>query len=148
MAQRSDPQLTDLLARRLAERLAADPDFLAAVFAGYKAHAGADDDQIAHRLGADPSLLPRLALCRRPRPDLFRDDVESIAGEFGLDAAKFADFVRHADVLTAFAAPAATGQSQHVLAAARDRAAEDGTPYDTGPDAGPAPDDPEGGQPS
>jgi hypothetical protein len=134
MAYPSNPDLTYNLAQRLARRLESDPEFLAAVFADYKQRRDIDDDRLAANLGTDLLSLQRIAICRKPRPDLFRDDVETIAGEFGIDPAKLADLIRHAEVLAAFAGRPAAAGAPEILAAARDRAAEHGGEYRVGDD--------------
>ncbi|MBX9583717.1 MAG: hypothetical protein K2X87_25725, partial [Gemmataceae bacterium] len=73
--------------RRLANRVAVDPFFLAFALAEYARAEGLDDAGLAAALGTDADGLAHARLCRTPRadPDGFRADVERIAGKFGLD---------------------------------------------------------------
>lgn len=110
-----DERLTRLL-HRTARAAEASPVFLAAVFARYRDTEQIDDAELARRLGVAAERLPELALCRRPRPEAFRQDVAAIALRFGAGAAALAGIVRQVDALGAFAASAPPG----LLAAARD----------------------------
>ncbi|MGH2532302.1 MAG: hypothetical protein ACRDJW_08325 [Thermomicrobiales bacterium] len=135
----TDAGLTNELMRRLARRLEANPDFLAAVFRRYRDAQDLDDDRIAFRLGVAPDDLPRLAICKRPRhdqtdPTLFRADVETIAEEFGLNPFTLAEVVRSVDVLDAVAGAPPGAVEAGFLAAAKERAAEERADYDAGAD--------------
>jgi hypothetical protein len=111
------------LLRRAAERAAAEPFFLAATLLPYARAEGLDDAGLAARLGCAEEALPRLLLCRQPRPEpgAFRADVERLAAAFGLEAARLAATVRAAAALAALSEAAA---GRGTLAAARDRAPE------------------------
>ncbi len=112
--------MADPLLRRAADRAAGRPFFLAAALLPYARAERLDDAGLAARLGCSVEVLPRLLLCRRPRPEpgAFRGDVERLATAFGLDVTALAATVREADALAALAvAEADTGW----LAAARDR---------------------------
>lgn len=128
-------------ARSLAARLEDDPSMMAWVLARYRAAEDKDDRDMAQLLRIDENQLPHLALCRRPREDLFSDDVDAISAHIGVDPDLLTDVVRHVEVIDAFAqhrqrfGRANTG----LVAAARDRAAEDPAPYDA--DAAGAADD-------
>jgi hypothetical protein len=115
--------MADDLLRRAAERAAQRPSFLAATLLPYARAEALDDDALARRLGCAPEQLPRLLLCRQPRPapGAFRTDVERLADAFGLDVALLANIVRQASALARLAAPEADGAW---LAAARDREAD------------------------
>ncbi len=108
-------ELTRLL-RRTVRAAEASPVFLAAVFARYRAVEGLDDAEFACRLGVAVDRLDELAICRRPRPDRFRQDVSAIAARFGADPGALAAVVRQVDALETFAATPVPG----LLAAARD----------------------------
>jgi hypothetical protein len=115
------------LLRRTARAAEASPVFLAAVFSRYRAAACVDEAELARRLGVAVDRLPELALCLRPRPALFRQDVYAIALRFGADARALAMVIRHVAALNAFAA----SSPPRMLVAARgdaDRARED-EPY-------------------
>jgi hypothetical protein len=126
MADSSQPSSQALL-RRAAERAAADPFFLASALLPYARAEGWDDTSLAERLGCQPSDLPRLLLCRRPRPDSqsFRADLARIGETFGLKPTALAELLRLADALSTLRTADQT-QIEGWLAAARDRPAEDG----------------------
>ena len=128
-----DPTLLTRGARRLAERLAGDEATMAWVLARLRERTGATDPAIAARLGLAEDLLPHLALCNRPRPDLFREDVEAIAEHFAIAPRPLADLVREAETLVRFQPRAE--RTAGVLVAARDRVAEDEAAYEGGTDA-------------
>jgi len=117
-------------ARKLAARLEDDPATMAWVLARYREVEDMSDDLIALSLGIDADRVPHLALCNRPREQLFRTDVESIAVHVGMvDPLPLAQLVRRVDALTGFGQRTA-GHRRGFLAAARDRAAEDPAIYD------------------
>src|SRR5262245_59273956 len=103
------------LLRRTVRAAETSPVFLASVFACYRATKGTDDAELARRLGVAAERLDELALCRRPRAELFRQDVAAVATRFGADAGALATVIRQVDALEAFAVPGAS----RVLAAAR-----------------------------
>jgi hypothetical protein len=107
--------LTRLL-RRTTRAAEGFPIFLAAVFARYRAAERIDDGELARRLAIDPQQLDALALCRRPRPDRFAQDVTAIATRFGADAGALAAIVRQVDALGAFVGASSANQ----VVAARD----------------------------
>jgi hypothetical protein len=120
----------DALLRRAAERAAGRPFFLAAALLPYARAEGLNYAALAERLGCAPAVLPRLLLCRRPRPEpgAFRADLEQLGATFGLDVGRLAAMVRLAD---ARAALQAAQLEPGLLAAARDREPEERTPGDT-----------------
>lgn len=125
----ADPTLVTRGARRLAQHLEADEGTMAWVLARLRERTGAQDSGIAARLGVDEDLVPQLALCNRPRSDLFREDVEAIAEHFAIAPPRLAALVREVETLERFRPP-----SEHarigLLAAARERVAEDASDYD------------------
>lgn len=125
------PDSDDRFLLRAAARARAEPGLLGAVLAAYAARAGLDAATLAAALGGTTAQVARLALCRPPRPERFRDDLEQIAVRVGLDPLPLARVLRLAGALESFAdtAPRAEG-----LRAAR-RA------------AGPADDDPNDEEP-
>ncbi|MGH2559019.1 MAG: hypothetical protein ACRDJH_08140 [Thermomicrobiales bacterium] len=135
----TDAGMTAEIARRLAARLEADPDFLASVLRRYRDAQGFDDALLASHLGIAADHLTHLAICRRPRddvedPGLFRMDVEAIADVFNLNPFTLADIVRFVDVLDAVAGASAGAVAAGFLAAAKERAAEDRADYDADTD--------------
>jgi hypothetical protein len=143
----SDSTLLTRGARRLAQRLEADDGTMAWVLARLRERTGATDAGIAARLGLAEDRLPHLALCNRPRSDLFRDDVETIAEHFAIASRRLADLVREVETLERFRPRAE--RASGLLAAARDRVAEDDGTYDDGRETDAvdgAPDDRNGGR--
>jgi hypothetical protein len=148
----SDSTLLARGVRRLAQRLEVNEATMAWVLARLRERTGATDRGIATRLGLAEDRLPHLALCNRPRSDLFREDVEAIAEHFSIVPRRLADLVREVETLERFR-PAAE-RPVGLLAAARDRVAEDERAYDDAPAtaggagdaAGAAPDDRTGGR--
>jgi hypothetical protein len=67
--------------KHMAERVKADPFFLAYPLAGYAAAEKLDDAGLAAKLGVRVEDLTRMRLCRAPRekPSERRDDVTAIA---------------------------------------------------------------------
>ncbi len=120
-------------ARKLAARLEDDPSMMAWVLAQYREAEDMDDRLMALTLGIEEDQLPHLALCKRPREDLFRTDIESIAEHIGMQPTPLAEVVRLVNSLVEFGQLPA-GRRGAMLAAARDRAAEDPAEYD--PSAG------------
>lgn len=113
-------------AARAAERR---PAFLASVFAAYRRVEHIDEEDLARILGIPAEHVCGLALCLRPRPEVFVEDVHQIAERFHVDPHVLAGIIRHVEALEAIQ-PAITGTGQ-VAAAARDAAeppGEDKTP--------------------
>jgi hypothetical protein len=67
-------------ARRAQDR----PAYVAWALARVQARERLSDDALAARLGIATVDLPRLALCLRPRPDHWAEDLAQIATRFGL----------------------------------------------------------------
>jgi len=108
-----------------ARRLSADPYFLAAALDCYAASVQLDEAAVAAKLGCSLEILTDLRLCRMPRTKQphFRQDVDAIAGRFGIDALVLAEVVRHGHgILKLRSADSPHGG----LMAARDR--ENGAP--------------------
>jgi hypothetical protein len=104
-----------------ARRVEGDEFFLASALAEYARSEGLDDAGLAAALGCPASSLPRLRLCRRPRPDAagMREDTARIGERFGIDPLRLAEMMRRADALAAMRRDAAAGAG--ALIAARDR---------------------------
>jgi len=78
--------------KRLANRVEADPFFLAHQLAEYALdQGGLSDVGLAIRLGCPVDTLVNLRLCRAPRNDA---EVLTIARRFGLDPARLAAVLR------------------------------------------------------
>jgi hypothetical protein len=58
---------------------------MAWALARVQAREGLSDEALAARLGLATVDLPRLALCLRPRPDQWAEDLAQIATRFSLD---------------------------------------------------------------
>lgn len=112
--------MTDPLAY-LAARADDDPFFLAAVLACYARSERLDDAGHAAALGCPAEQLPRLKLCRppRPEPEHFWADVTQIAERFALDADRLAAAVRQGEAIRQMQSPAREA-SPGTLLAARD----------------------------
>jgi len=115
----------ELLARA-AERASARPEYLGWVLARYMELEALDWPTLAGMLGtSEPSS--RLALCLRPRPEHFAEDVRAIAARLRLDVAALAHIVRFVDARQAMAGrePGATPERGALLAARRRRERDD-----------------------
>jgi hypothetical protein len=122
------PSLTRLA--RLAHKR---PDLLASLIAAYQEQEGLDDTGLATFLDCPPGMLPRLALCRRPRQaPHFRQDVERIASYVQASPIKLARLIRAAESREALGQLSGAGPS--LLLAARDREEREGS-QDEPPDA-------------
>jgi hypothetical protein len=87
-------------ARRAQER----PAYVAWALAQVQVREGLSDEALAARLGIATVDLPRLALCLRPRPDHWAEDLAQLASRFGLASEPLAVLLR------AVEAPAARRQ--------------------------------------
>jgi hypothetical protein len=125
MTDLRDQERSTRLAQQLAQTLENDTEYLAHLFSVIRTVEGLDDRGLANALGSPLERVPRIALCRTPRDDMFKEDVDEIANHFALDADRLAQLVRHGQTLSAFS-HAYTGE---LLAAARDHAAEDRGDY-------------------
>ncbi|HSH83149.1 MAG TPA: hypothetical protein VLA19_31845 [Herpetosiphonaceae bacterium] len=94
---------------RAADRARSEPGFLGAVLVEYETRFGLDDTALAAQLGCEIEQLARLALCRPPRADRFRSDLELIASRIGLDPLPLARVLRLIAALEEFSGPA-TGE--------------------------------------
>ncbi len=113
---------TDL--ERLAQRIALDPDFLAAPLSCYAASHKLDDAALALRLGCDRDTLTHLRLCRNPEPlpPRFWQDIERIASCFHLDPDILAEIVRFGQSLVQLRQPTdvSTNSEPGLMLAARE----------------------------
>jgi hypothetical protein len=125
MTNDSNRERSTRIAQRLVQRLEGDTEYLAHVFSAIRSAEGMDDRDLATTLGTTPEMVPRIALCRTPRHDLFREDINEIADHFALEPDRLAQVVRHGETLSAFA----NAYAADFLAAARDHAAEERGDY-------------------
>ncbi len=110
-----EEHLIELAAERAAERR----NHLAWVFSHYMASRGISPAALAAELGCGEAVMPRLALCLRPRSECFADDVTAIATKFAVESPVLARIVRHVDALEAMAVGGKTKRG--MLMAARKR---------------------------
>jgi hypothetical protein len=110
--------VTDPLAH-LAGRVKDDPFFLASVLARYAGSERLDDAGLADALGCPAELLPRLRLCRppRPEPEHFWADVTQIAGRFDLDPDRLAQVIRRGQAIQQMQSQVAAAGPGTLLAA-------------------------------
>lgn len=103
----------------LAQRLGEDAFFLAHALGRFAHSESLDDAGLATALGCSPETLTMLRLCRSPRHDSFKADIDSIAARFQVDAGILADAVRRGQAIAVMQArqPEQTGG---MLLAARD----------------------------
>jgi hypothetical protein len=109
--------------RHFAARVSDAPDFLACALAEYARSERLDDTRLAAHLSCSVDTLTHLRLCRMPREAaaLFRQDVESIARRFSVDADILTEVTRRGQSLFHLRNPRAAGsQGAGVLLAARD----------------------------
>ena len=107
----------------LANRVAADPFFLAHPLAEFARSEALDDAALAARLGCAVVDLARLRLCRAPRLDAeaFREDITQIAQQFKLAEGSFTAAVRHGQGLIQMRDVQQPAAQPGFLLAARDR---------------------------
>ncbi|MFL5758159.1 MAG: hypothetical protein ACJ789_00390 [Thermomicrobiales bacterium] len=118
----------DMLAR-MASKLEASPKSMAWMIAKYKEAEGIDNTAVARFLHVGEEQLLHLALCSRPRVELFNEDIESIADHLSIEQRPLLELVRHVEALESFQYASQAGSSQW-LAAARDIAEEPTSAYD------------------
>lgn len=110
---------------KLAARAAADPHFLAFALAEYAAEQELDDEALVAALGTTAAGLASARLCPMPRSDAagFREDVDRIAGKFGLNRDLLGAIARNGLVTTDLrrTADERTAESAAPVLAARDR---------------------------
>ncbi len=70
---------------QMAAKAAGDPAFLACALARCRRRHNLSLTEQASRLGIDPELMPRLALCRAPLLLTWDWDLRAICGRFGID---------------------------------------------------------------
>lgn len=118
----------------LARRLRNDPRYMSYVLAVYQQQEDLMDEDLAQELGTLPSLVSRLAVCKRPDSSSaqFAEQVRELADYTLIDEAQLAGVLRQVEafeklagrpaVLTKMGLEKETGHSSTgLLAAARDR---------------------------
>ena len=109
---------------RLASRAASRPSLMSSLMQLYREQEGMNDQELAAFLECEAESLPRLALCRRPRPAPdFRGDVEAVAAHTGANPNRLARLVRAAESREALRQghqASAAPTSNSLLMAARD----------------------------
>src|SRR2546426_11918625 len=90
-------QVDERLMRLAAERAAGRPNHLAWVFSQYVSSQAISRAALATELGCSEAVMPRLALCLRPRSERFVEDVSAIATKFVVDRAALARIVRQVE---------------------------------------------------
>jgi hypothetical protein len=130
MSARSDEEIRRSIAAKLARKLADAPKSMAWILAKYRDAEGIDEAALAQRLGIDIDELPHLGMYGRPRQYLFAEDVQTISERFGIDQLVLSSLVRHVEALETFRTYQDTAGATGLVAAARDRAAEESSEYD------------------
>ncbi len=123
--------------RNMAERLSANPSYMAWILTAYKKQERASDAKLLEALNTTTNMLYRLALCRRPSSQEvgFADGLRQLATYTSIDPLLLASLIRQVESLESLGAmpnkiePAVNNQrasaSAGVLAAARDRDEDD-----------------------
>lgn len=112
---------------RLALLARGRPGLLAGLLWTYQESEGLDAAGLAAFLRCEPEALPRLALCRRPRPaPHFRQDIERIADYTGASPVQLMKLIRAAEAREALRTAPDTPSS--MLLAARDHDRPDSGP--------------------
>lgn len=108
--------------KHMADRVKADPFFLAYPLAGYAAAENLDDTGLAAALGVPVEDLTRLRLCRAPRekPAERRDDVTEIAAAFGIAPTKLAEVLNTGLAVARLREKPKVGERGGAFLAARD----------------------------
>jgi hypothetical protein len=110
---------------RLVQLAQERPTLLAGPLQLYKEQEGLDDQQLAAMLGCEPEAIPRLALCKRPRPALhFREDVERIATFIHADMLQLAMLIRALESREALSHRHGTARPSLLAARDHDESAE------------------------
>ena len=112
------------LLQHAARRAVHDCFFFSESLVEFRNVRGMAEDQLAEFLGCSPSVLLKLALCRRPDPESpkFRSDMERIASVFKIRPERLVQLVREVDTMKALTkvSQAKQGVPEGLLATARD----------------------------
>jgi hypothetical protein len=111
------------LLRSLMLRLRSDPEYLAHTLAVYQKREGLSDEALAQRLGAQPEMLLRLALCRRPAIDApdFADQVRELADFTLIDEVRLERLIRELSNVAEMKSFSRRRTLAHLLDASRNR---------------------------
>jgi hypothetical protein len=90
------------LSQMMASKLAVSPKFMAWVFDRYKQIENIDDAGIQRLLGIEPVGYFHLAICGRPRSDLFGLDIEILAERFNIQQEPLIALIRRVDAISTF----------------------------------------------
>jgi hypothetical protein len=90
--------------RHVARRARGEQSLWASVLAAIEDHEDVGIDELAQRLGVDEREMPRLALCRRPRPLDESGDLARTASFIGCSAGELAKMYRLGQAIEALAA--------------------------------------------
>lgn len=112
------------LFRIAAERASQRPAFLGWVLAHYVSRSHATPQSLAAELGVSEKQMNNLALCLRPRPERFAQDIDAIATKFSVDRLALARIVRHVEAVARLVQDAESGSG--MLLAARRRTTPEG----------------------
>lgn len=95
------PESVNLL-QRAAQRASQRRFFVAHTLSAYQSLHGIAADELAEFLECSVEELPRLALCRQPKPGTsdFRSQVERIAAYVGINAVRFVQILREVESVT------------------------------------------------
>lgn len=114
---------------RLARQARGNADLLADLLFTYQEINGMSDEALSAFLECEVDAMPKLALCKRPRPaPNFRGDLARIAAYTGASAPQLARLIRSVDARAALRR--SPGRDAPTLQAARDR--EDESALDGG----------------
>jgi hypothetical protein len=115
----------------LAQKLSALPDSMAWIIERYKEIESLDDSGLQSFLGIDATNYYHLAICGKPRSDLFALDIEVLSDRFNIPEEPLTHMIRRVDTLSTFKDYSDVAAAS-MLAAARDIAEEPATPYQAG----------------
>ena len=111
------------LLRLAADRAAQRPPFLGWVLSQYVSSQGMSQTALTAELRCGETAVWRLALCLKPRPNRFAEDVAMIASKVVVDAAALARIIRHVQAIDVMSGRGVAERG--ALMAARSRRAED-----------------------
>ncbi len=106
---------------RAARRASSRDEFMAWLLVRYQDLEQCDESQIAENLEIPRADVPKLALCLRPRPKTFVEDIAALAAKFNCDASKLANLVRLAEAAGVMQATEQSESGAGLLIAARKR---------------------------
>ncbi len=139
-----DDEMQAKMTRMLAAKLAVSPKTMSWVIDQYKEIEHVDDASVQRILQISANDFYHLAICGRPRENLFTEDLETFADRFSIPQQPLARLVRRVEAITSFREYTDVAAAS-LLAAARDIAEDRPEPYDVEKDETgseePAPDD-------